>query len=759
MSLQQIEPGASIGALRGDVAVCVVLEGSSDALVCCVDSVVRHTDPDVPLLICATGPIDPRVLKLFDRHSSDEGRRRNYFLLTTGSRPNGVSELMDVAINTCAPADVAVLTRACTVAEGWLLALRIAASSDDRVATVSALSDRSGALSLADDGLSADWAFADAAAAVSSLEPMHPRILCAAAPCVYMSRSALELVGALDLSLQGDAALIDFSQRSLARGLIHLAADNMLVSDHGARSAGLDETDEPRWLLARYPYLEQAQGGLEREEAAPLARALASARITLRDLSVTLDARALTPGLNGTKLHILELAMALVRSEGIRVRAVVPDDLGDYARPLRDLPDLELLRLQDVTHDTPVDDVVHRPHQVSSVGDLDLFNSLGRRLVITQQDLINFHNPAYFSSGAEWHAHRRLTRTALALADRVVFFSHYVANDAQQERLLDDRRTCVVPIGIDHQLLQLAEEARRPRGAESLEGVEFLVCLGSDFGHKNNAFAIDLFRALCDRHGWSGKLVLAGPTVPHGSSAAQEVEARLPYPQLDGSVLKLGSVGEAGKAWLLRHATAIVYPSVVEGFGLVPFEAAQAGVPCLFATGTALAEMLPPEAGTIVPWSATHSADRAIGLLSEHDARTAHVRAVREAGARFTWRETAERLLVVYREAVRDPGSPGQAIAAEALDRERELAAARAETAASRAETAALQSAVEDHERRWSALGEDALRLVGPHGTIPAELQRPLLAVSTRRYLRRPFFDALRAGYALSRRVGRHFGS
>jgi glycosyltransferase involved in cell wall biosynthesis len=430
------------------------------------------------------------------------------------------------------------------------------------------------------------------------------------------------------------------------------------------------------------------------------------------------------------------------------------------------MPDLELLRLQDVTPDTPVDDVVHRPHQVSSVGDLDLFNSLGRRLVITQQDLINFHNPAYSSSGAEWDAHRRLTRTALALADRVVFFSHHVANDAKQERLQEDRATCVVPIGIDHQLMQLANEPRPPRGAESLNGVPFLVSLGADLEHKNNAFAIELFRALCDHHGWRGKLVLAGPTVPHGSSAAQEVEARLPYPHLDGSVIRLGSVGEAGKAWLLRHATAIMYPSVVEGFGLVPFEAAQAGIPCLFAAGTALAEMLPREAGSIVPWSVTESADSVIKLLCEQDAREAHVRAVREAGAHLTWQDTAEQLVVVYREAVRGPGPPSRGIAAHALERERELAAARAQTEAARAEAeaaraeaAALHSTVEDHQRRWSVLGEDALRLVGPDGTIPADLQRPLLAVSTRGYLRRPLFKALRAGYALSRRAGRHFGS
>jgi glycosyltransferase involved in cell wall biosynthesis len=745
MSLARIEPGTSIETPRNQVVVCVALDGSHDTLVRCLDSVVRHTDPEVKILIC--GPVDPGVLEFLEKLIGRESPSSQCALLAGDAAPGDVVGWLNTATDACAPADVALLTRACTVGAGWLEALRAVAVSDDRGATSSAMSDRGGALAVAETGVPVEWTFDAAASEIAAREPVHPRIISAAPPCVYIRRRALELVGSLDRSLPADLALIDFSQRALARGLIHLAADEVLAADLGDTrlGAGADDDGGDSWLTARYPYLEGATRGLQGERAAPLNHALASAQVALRDLRVTVDARTLTPGLNGTKLHILELVTALADSGRMRVRAIVPNDLGDYAQALARLPRLELLRLEDVTPDTPVDDVVHRPHQVSSVSDLDLFEALGRRLVITQQDLINFHNPAYFSSGEDWEAHRRLTRTALALADRVVFFSDHVANDARLDGLIEDRRGCVVPIGIDHRVIQLAAEPSRPAGAESLEGAEFLVCLGADLEHKNRAFAIDLFGALRDRHGWSGRLVLAGPAVRHGSSAAQEIQARLSDPDLAGSVLSLGSVDEAGKSWLLRSATAVVYPSVVEGFGLVPFEAAAAGVPCLFASGTALAESLPSEAGSIVPWNAADSADRVIALLRDQDTRTAHLEMVRQAGARYTWRETAGALLGVYRDAVRGPGSQGQAIAAEALERERRLAACGEEIAA-------LRELVEDHERRWSGLGEDALRLVGPHGTIPVEIQRPLLAVSTRRALRGLLFAVLKAGYSLGAR-------
>ena len=43
---------------------------------------------------------------------------------------------------------------------------------------------------------------------------------------------------------------------------------------------------------------------------------------------------------------------------------------------------------------------------------------------------------------------------------------------------------------------------------------------------------------------------------------------------------------------------------------LVPFEAADHGVPCLWAQGTSLSEVLPDEAAGITPWDAEPSADR-----------------------------------------------------------------------------------------------------------------------------------------------------
>ena len=209
--------------------------------------------------------------------------------------------------------------------------------------------------------------------------------------------------------------------------------------------------------------------------------------------------------------------------------------------------------------------------------------SIGHRLVITHQDLIAFHNPAYHAGFEQWLEHRAVTRTALAAADRVAFFSRHARSEAIAEELVDPPRARVVLLGTDHRITAAQAASRAPSGADRWADRPFLLCLGTDFLHKNRVFAIRLLAAMHERHGYEGDLVLAGPHVAAGSSARDEAEELGACPGLAQRVADIGAVDEAGKRWLMERADAVVYPTTYEGFGLVPFEAGDAEVPCLFA--------------------------------------------------------------------------------------------------------------------------------------------------------------------------------
>jgi len=301
--------------------------------------------------------------------------------------------------------------------------------------------------------------------------------------------------------------------------------------------------------------------------------------------------------------------------------------------------------------------IAHRPFQVAAPSDLEHLVLMGRRAVITQQDLIAYRIGAYFDEPRQWLEHRTLTRQALAFADLTVFISQHGRDDAVADDLVAPEQARIVHNGVDHRVAGARSAAVRPAGLDALGDRPFLLCLGTDFLHKNRLFALRVLGALRERHGWEGRLLLAGPNVPTGSSAPDEEAWARAHPGDAEAVLRLGAVSEAEKAWLYGNARAVIYPTTYEGFGLVPFEAAEAGAPCLFAPQASLPEVLPTAEAVLIPWDADASADRAIDLLRDEDARRAHLAAVRADGARFNWDATAAAMLQVYDDVLRRPAS------------------------------------------------------------------------------------------------------
>src|SRR5581483_7427540 len=179
--------------------------------------------------------------------------------------------------------------------------------------------------------------------------------------------------------------------------------------------------------------------------------------------------------------------------------------------------------------------------------------------------------------------------------------------------------------------------------------------LGADYLHKNRPFAIRLVDALRRRHGWEGKLVLAGTHVPHGSSAAAESELLARTPELAKVVIDLGPVDEKEKQWLMRAAAAHLAPSSFEGFGLAPLEAAAAGKPCIFAAQTSLAEIIDPTAATIVPWDPVKSAEAAAQLLITGETRDRHLQLLGSALAQHSRDRLVAQIAAAYEAAIDSP--------------------------------------------------------------------------------------------------------
>jgi glycosyltransferase involved in cell wall biosynthesis len=694
---------------RGAVVVVVPIgPGEQDAALLTVRSVGAHDAGGGTALLGGYRPAVESVDRAArDLPVSDQPR------LLEHPEPLSAGQVV-TALIAAGAYDIAILAPGTVVAAGWLEGLRAAALSDATVASASPLA-------LGVHGLDLD---ADKITPAGEPEPdldslaqrvsarsqrARPRTVRLGPCCVYLNRPALELLGSLPSSTVPGETLGTVAGELSALGLLHVVADDVLVD--GRRSTEV-------WSAGTSSAGEAIADTLDDDHRSPLRRVAAVARAALSTTSVTIDARALVAVHGGTQTYIRGLVPALARRAEISLRVLLPDDPpAEVLDELRAAGPVETIGYASFVAAPTWSDVVHRPQQVFTADDLELMRLAGGRLVIGHQDLIAYHNRFYHASVDRWRSFRRATRLALGVADQVVFFSEHARSDALAETLVEPDRTHVVGIG--------PPDGRSTRGPErrpqAIAGDEpFLLCLGADYAHKNRPFAVELLAALRSR-GWRGRLVLAGGHVESGSSRGRERELLSSEPELSAHVIDVGAIAEAERNWCFANARAIVYPSLYEGFGLLPTEAAAWGVPCLFAPQASLAEIA-PESATLVPWDADATAERVEALLHDGPARKRHLTLLEGAHAP-SWDAVADSFVAIYARAIAEPPPAGAPRTWEQQRREAYVESIEREMDHLRAVAQEYQDAHHELERRV-AIG---LRLIDWGGALSPQQQRGML--------------------------------
>jgi glycosyltransferase involved in cell wall biosynthesis len=136
------------------------------------------------------------------------------------------------------------------------------------------------------------------------------------------------------------------------------------------------------------------------------------------------------------------------------------------------------------------------------------------------------------------------------------------------------------------------------------------------------------------------------------------IVAEAARPDLSGRVTLLGYVAEANLPALYANATAFLYPSLYEGFGMPVVEAMASGVPVLTSRSSSLTEIAEGAAVLVDPLDEIAIADGIVALATDDALRaTLRTRGL-ERAASFTWERTARETAQAYREALEDRRAP-----------------------------------------------------------------------------------------------------
>src|SRR6185503_20273033 len=104
---------------------------------------------------------------------------------------------------------------------------------------------------------------------------------------------------------------------------------------------------------------------------------------------------------------------------------------------------------------------------------------------------------------------------------------------------------------------------------------------------------------------------------------------------------------------LYSGATAFVYPSLLEGFGLPVVEAMACGTPVITSNNSALKEVAGNAAVLVDPLSVRELAEAMMRLAEDGGAREELSRRGLRRAEQFSWTRTAELTLDAYRQALR----------------------------------------------------------------------------------------------------------
>ncbi len=270
-------------------------------------------------------------------------------------------------------------------------------------------------------------------------------------------------------------------------------------------------------------------------------------------------------------------------------------------------------------------------------------------VVATLMDAIPLSHPEWirtrFATVKHW-----LWRQAGRWADHVVTISDYSKQEIVRHFGVDADRISVIPLGVHPRFFERIDADARTALRQRLGLPErFFLFVGTLQPRKNLERVLDAHASLPVRMQGEVPLVVVGRA---GWGCAHLV-ARMREPQAEARILWLQYMPDADVRALMQSATALVFPSLCEGFGLPVVEAFASRLPVITANTTSLPEVAGDAALQVNPLSVGDIAQAMRELASDESLADR----LRQAGLlrakAMTWQACAASTCAVYDKVLR----------------------------------------------------------------------------------------------------------
>jgi len=266
------------------------------------------------------------------------------------------------------------------------------------------------------------------------------------------------------------------------------------------------------------------------------------------------------------------------------------------------------------------------------------------RKIVTIHDLGFLRMPDLYAP-LERHRMRVLTRMAARLADHILTGSALVKQEIVDVYGVPPGRVTVAPYGVDRTVFRCLPSDQRQAARQRLGLPDtYVLFVGVIQARKNLLVLLRALEILRARGRTDIHAVLAGRL----GFKARDVLRSVEQLGLGSVVHHVGVIGADDLVALYNNASALVFPSVLEGFGLPVLEAMASGCPVVSSNVGALLEVCADAALTFDPHDPEELALRLTQVLEDADL----AQRLRADGHRraehFTWERAAATARAVY---------------------------------------------------------------------------------------------------------------
>lgn len=270
------------------------------------------------------------------------------------------------------------------------------------------------------------------------------------------------------------------------------------------------------------------------------------------------------------------------------------------------------------------------------------------KTILTIHDLNPDENPELYQDKKMVSYFRKWRRKVAQKTDRIITVSNYVKKRVEDSLLIPKVKIGAIHSAQDERFGRVANRdlTNKIKDDCHIKG-DFLLYVGHIQPWKNLNRLIEAF-ALIKKRGIKEKLVLAGGK----GWAIKEIETLTKELGLKGEVIITDFVPGDDLPLFYQAASAFVFPSLMEGFGIPVLESMACGTPVICSNVTSLPEVAGEAAIFFNPLDVPEMAEAIFRVLTDEGLRNDLIKKGFKRSKEFSWEKTAKETLKVYKEVV-----------------------------------------------------------------------------------------------------------